>query len=60
VLIDESARTAASLSPERAFLLSRLEGGLSFEEALDLAPMPRQDALRHLVGLLRSGVISAG
>lgn len=59
--IVEVTGTAASvsLSPEQAFLLSRLEGGITFDEALDLTPMPRQEALRQLVKLLRTGLIEA-
>jgi serine/threonine-protein kinase len=59
--IVEVTGTAAgvSLSPEQAFLLSRLEGGITFDEALDLTPMPRQEALRQLVKLLRAGLIEA-
>lgn len=60
VVINGAPRTFSDLSPESAFLLSRLDGGLTFEEALDLSAMPRQDALRHLVTLLRTGIISAG
>jgi hypothetical protein len=60
VVINSSPRTFSDLSPESAFLLSRLDGGLTFEEALDLSAMPRQEALRHLVSLMRAGFISAG
>ncbi|HEU5075314.1 MAG TPA: serine/threonine-protein kinase [Polyangiaceae bacterium] len=59
--IVEVARAAngVALSPEQAFLLSRLDGGVTFDEALDLTPMPRQEALRQLVTLLRAGLIEA-
>jgi serine/threonine protein kinase len=60
VVINGNPRTFSDLSPESAFLLSRLDGGLTFEEALDLSAMPRQEALRHLVSLMRAGFISAG
>lgn len=53
------AASAVALSPEQAFLLSRLDGGVTFDEALDLTPMPRQEALRQLVTLLRAGLIEA-
>lgn len=53
------ATRGMSLSPEQAFLLSRLDGGVTFDEALDLTPMPRQEALRQLVRLLRAGLIEA-
>lgn len=45
----------AALTPEQAFMLSRLEGGLSVEEALDVSPLPRRDSLRVLVELLHAG-----
>lgn len=48
------------LSPEQAFLLSRLEGGLSVEEALDLSPLSREKTLAQIVGLMRLGHISLG
>lgn len=56
VEVNESAGKV-SLSPEQAFLLSRIEGGITLDEALDLTPMPRHHALRQLVQLLRAGVI---
>ena len=59
VEVNASRSHGATLSPRRAFLLSRLEGGVTFEEALDLTPMPRQQALRELVQLLRDGLIAA-
>ena len=35
------------VSPEQAFLLSRLDGGASVEEVLDLSPLSRRDTLRQ-------------
>lgn len=49
-----------SLSPEQAFLLSRLEGGLSIEEIIDLSPLSREQTLGQLVGLVRAGHIRLG
>jgi len=46
------------VSPEQAFLLSRLDGGVSVEEVLDLSPLSRRDTLRQLLALLRDGLIS--
>jgi serine/threonine protein kinase len=46
------------VSPEQAFLLSRVDGGVTVEEALDLSPMPRRDTLRLLVEMLRDGLIA--
>jgi serine/threonine protein kinase len=48
------------LSPEQAFLLSRLEGGLSVEEAIDLSPLSREQTLGQLVMLMRQGHIRLG
>ena len=50
----------SGLSPEQAYLLSRLEGGLSIEEALDLSPLSRELTLAQLVGLMRMGHIRLG
>jgi serine/threonine protein kinase len=46
------------VSPEQAFLLSRLDGGATVEEVLDLSPMPRRDTLRMLLGLVRDGLVA--
>jgi serine/threonine-protein kinase len=48
----------ARVSSEQAFLLSRLDGGATVEEVLDLSPMPRRDTLRLLLGLLRDGLVA--
>jgi serine/threonine protein kinase len=48
------------VSPEQAFLLSRLDGGASVEEVLDLSPLSRHDTLRQLLALLRDGLIALG
>ena len=47
------------ISPEQAFLLSRLEGYGSVEEVLDLSPLPRRETLRHLVAMLQKGVLAS-
>ncbi len=60
ITVRPQTSTAQSLSPEQAYLLSRLEGGLSIEEALDLSPMSREHTLGQLVGLIRTGFISLG
>jgi len=60
LMVSASAGKARGLSPEQAFLLSRLEGGLSIEEALDLSPMSKEATLAHLVSLMRLGHISLG
>ena len=48
------------VSPEQAFLLSRLDGGVTVEEVLDLSPMSRRDTLRLLLGMLRDGLVVLG
>jgi serine/threonine protein kinase len=45
-----------TLSSSEAFLLSRLEGGLTLEQILDVAALPRLQALRSLAGLVRRGM----
>ena len=46
-------------SPEQAFLLSRVDGGVTLEETIDLSPLPRQKTLRLLVSMMRQGLIGA-
>jgi hypothetical protein len=46
------------VSPEQAFLLSRVDGGVTVEEALDLSPLPRRETLRLLVQMLQGGLVS--
>jgi len=48
------------VSPEQAFLLSRLDGGASVEEVFDLSPLSRRDTLRQLLALMRDGLIAIG
>ncbi len=50
----------AKVSPEQAYLISRLDGGVTVEEVLDLSPMQARDTLRMLLGLLRDGIIALG
>jgi serine/threonine-protein kinase len=45
------------VTPEQAFLLSRVEGGATLEEVLDLSPLPRRRTLRLLVSMLRQRLI---
>jgi serine/threonine protein kinase len=47
------------VSPEQAFLLSRVDGGSTLDEAIDLSPLPRQRTLRLLVSMMRQGLIAA-
>jgi len=46
------------VSPEQAFLLSRLDGGASVEEVLDLSPLSRRGTLRQLLALMRDGLVA--
>ncbi|MEO6599182.1 MAG: serine/threonine-protein kinase [Polyangiaceae bacterium] len=48
------------VSPEQAFLISRLDGGVTVEEVLDLSPMQRRDTLRLLLALIRDGLVALG
>ena len=41
------------------FLLSRIDGMLTYEDIVDIAGMPRLEAYRILSSLLRSGLIEA-
>jgi hypothetical protein len=43
----------SAMTPEQAFLLTRLETGLTVEDAIDGSGVPRRDAMRVLVSLLR-------
>ena len=54
-----SELTRRPLDPRAAFLLSRIDGTLTFEEILDVAGMGRLEACRHLAHLLWRGIISA-
>jgi hypothetical protein len=59
-LVSVPSNFDARVSPEQAFLLSRLDGGASVEELLDLSPLSRHDTLRQLLALLRDGLIALG
>jgi len=50
----------ARVSPEQAFLLSRLDGGANVEEVLDLSPLARRDTLRCLLAMQRDGLVAIG
>jgi hypothetical protein len=43
-----------------AFLLSRVDGALSFEEILDVSGMQRAEAFRHLSNLVLRGILTVG
>jgi hypothetical protein len=46
------------LDNRAAFLLSRIDGNLSFEEILDVSGMTRLEALRHLARLIARGILT--
>ena len=48
---------AHALDHRTGFLLSRIDGMLTFEDILDVAGMPRMEAYQILSNLLRKGVI---
>lgn len=56
----EPATSTDGLTPEHAFLLSRVESGLTIEELLDLAHSGRRQTLHNLVALSRSGRLRLG
>ncbi len=49
----------AQLTPRQAYLLSRVDDGLTLDETLDVSALPRLETLRLLTGLLRSGALAA-
>jgi hypothetical protein len=49
--------SSPALSPRTMFLLSRLDGRMTVEDALDVASMPRLDAPRRLVQLVTCGAL---
>ncbi len=60
VVLDQSSHhRKLRVSPEQAFLLSRVDGGVTLDEAIDLSPLPRQKTLRLLVSMMRQGLIAA-
>lgn len=59
VLAPGSHNRKLRVSPEQAFLLSRVDGGVTLDEAIDLSPLPRQKTLRLLVSMMRQGLIAA-
>jgi eukaryotic-like serine/threonine-protein kinase len=59
VVLSPSSHKKLRVSPEQAFLLSRVDGGVTLDEAIDLSPLPRQKTLRLLVSMMRQGLIAA-
>jgi hypothetical protein len=50
---------AGALEPRAAFLCSRIDGMLTFDELLDVAGMGRLEACRHLALLIRRGLVGS-
>lgn len=48
------------LSPCAAFLLSRIDGGMTVDDLLDVAGMPRDEAMRCLTKLVSCGAVDLG
>jgi serine/threonine protein kinase len=46
------------VSPEQAFLLSRIDSGVTVEELLDVSPLSRRETLRLLIEMLSDGFVS--
>jgi tRNA A-37 threonylcarbamoyl transferase component Bud32 len=58
IVIAPTSHKKLRVSPEQAFLLSRVDGGATLDEAIDLSPLSRQKTLRLLVSMLRQGLIA--
>ena len=56
---DMKAMGPGGLEPRAAFLLSRIDGMLTFDELLDVAGMGRLEACRHLALLIRRGLVGS-
>lgn len=54
---DDLAQTA--LGARAAFLLSRIDGNLTYDEILDVSGMPRLEAYRYLCQLLMRGILAS-
>jgi hypothetical protein len=49
-----------TLEPRAAFLLSRIDGMLTYDELLDVSGMGRLEACRHLAHLTKRGLVRSG
>jgi len=56
-VVPASVGSFQDLTPRTMFLLSRLDGRMTVEDALDVASMPRLDALRRLIQLVTCGAL---
>ncbi len=57
ILLPEQEVMWLSLNHRAGFLLSQIDGNVTYEDLLSLSGMPRLDTLRLLVGLIGEGVI---
>jgi serine/threonine-protein kinase len=55
---DRPPTRACRLTPTDAFVLSRIDDGMPLEDLLDIAALPRSDALRAVERLFESGLIA--
>jgi hypothetical protein len=55
--LDSPSTWRVPRSPRTAYLLSRLDVGMTVEEALDVASMPRLEALRRFAQLVHHGAV---
>lgn len=46
------------IGPRAAFLVSRIDGGITYDELLDVSGMPRMEALRYLCQMVMRGVVA--
>ena len=46
------------IGPRAAFLVSRIDGGITYDELLDVSGMPRMEALRYLCQMVMRGVLA--
>jgi hypothetical protein len=46
------------IGPRAAFLVSRVDGDISYDELLDVSGMPRMEAYRYLCQLVMRGVLA--
>ena len=56
-MVNAPESSDASVTPQQAYLLSRLDGGSSVEEVLDLSPLSRVETLRVLLEFRDRGVV---
>ena len=53
-----SELSGMQIGPRAAFLVSRIDGGITYDELLDVSGMPRMEALRYLCQMVMRGVVA--